>query len=382
MNGFTSRLRSRQQAASAAGIAAGALLLLLLLAFPSIKGLVIDEAGADEATECGSELHFYSADVDNNFNGPSADGNVEEVLEELHNRRCADPALVVEHAHVNQLPGFAELSGDEQLTGKIRELRDNPELWRSTVTLLEDREATANKVDGKVGSIATMSGSYETMYMIDGATDVPLIRKDQPDRPEFKVLRFTYADGTEVNYKLDCGYQPVAQEFPNVPPVNNPPPTNQPPPTVPPCKVNCSPPPCRENCTPTTVCPPPADVPADKWDNVNCKKRNQTFDEQQNESPPVQPPQDNTTSGVNVGPTPGAGAEPPQDGPAPVVQDNTPAPLPTPRGTNSGSSSGSNTPGGSTCNNGVCSGGGPTQGAGTPSSDDTGNHTSDPGGFG
>lgn len=227
MEGLIARIRARQQMTSVIALAGGVLLLVLLYAVPVVRR-VIDPPPAGASTTCGQQLHFYAEDVKNNFNGPAVDPQVDKAALELHARRCADPALVVEHGIVNQLPGFAELKGDEQITSKTRELRDNPDAWRDTVKQLEDKEKTAIAVSTEI-----MSGHYDTFYMIDGVTDVPLIRKDDPDREAFEVLRFTYADGSEVNYKLDCGFQPVGL-FPNVPPVDQPPPPNQPPPTTPP----------------------------------------------------------------------------------------------------------------------------------------------------
>ncbi len=213
------------------GVAAGLLLLFVVSAFFPVLNPFAGAATTTSTTStttppagCTSQLHFYATDVSSNFNGPPViQTDVPGQEAELHTRRCADPALVVEHAHVNQLPGFAELNGDQQFADKVRELAWNHELWGQTIKQLEDKEATA------VASDETMSGSYDTLYMLDGVTDVPLIRKAQPDRPSFAVLRFTYADGSVVNFKLDCGFQPVGQ-FPNVPPVETPPPPHVPPP--------------------------------------------------------------------------------------------------------------------------------------------------------
>lgn len=73
----------------------------------------------------------------------------------------------------------------------------------------------------------------------------------------------------------------------------------------------------------------------------------------------VQPPQDNDTSGVNTGPTPGAPSEPSTPPSGPVPEDGTSAPPPNDGGYDSGSPDGSGTPDGSTCDSSGCTGGGP-----------------------
>lgn len=204
--------------------------VVLLLGAVAINK-VVDSPPADAAggvdPGCATSVHFYSYDVENNFFGPASDGDVDTQIKELHTRRCQDPALTVAHAHVWSVPGFAELNGDEQFAAKTRELISSPDLWRTTVKGMEELEA------GSTASIETMSGSYETLYMLDGVTDVPLIRKAAPDKPDFQVIRFN-TGVVEVSFKLDCGFQPVAQEFPGIPPVDAPPPPHQPPPGPPP----------------------------------------------------------------------------------------------------------------------------------------------------
>lgn len=239
-----STIEARNFKKAAAGIA---ILLLLFL----VGGMALSDdatpaaADGDPAAdvECATTVHFYAADVEQNFYGPAADGNIDQLNEEHRTRRCVDPAMVVGDAHAWGVPGFKELNGDAQFAAKIRELRDNPELWRSTIDELERVESESTV------SIEAMSGSYQTLYMIDGVTDVPLIRKDVPDRPSFEVLRFDRGNGQVVNFKLDCGFQPVAQDFPGIPPVKTPPPTSEPPPTT-------APPTTQPPRTTTTTRPP------------------------------------------------------------------------------------------------------------------------------
>jgi hypothetical protein len=98
--------------------------------------------------------------------------------------------------------------------------------------------------------------------------------------------------------------------------------------------------------------------------------------------PPVVPPQPvQNNPCCYVGPTPGAPPQPVTPPVGPPPQPNTPAPAPTSTGSNSGSPTGSGTPGGSTCNGNVCQGGGPSPPSSPPTTVDTGTHTGDPGGF-
>jgi hypothetical protein len=326
---------NRQRAAVVT--AALAAFLVLGLLFPGIIPFIGGPSDATPvATSCPSdEVHFYAADVEQNFFGPAVpSGTIDQQKQELYNRRCKDPALVVGHAHVWGMEGFAQLNSDAAFTAKIRELRDNHQLWLDTIKGLEERE------NASTASQATMSGSYETLYMVDGAQDVPLIRKAEPDRPSFAVLRFVYtANGHTVNYKLDCGFQPVGQ-FPGVPPVSAPQPP--PPATAPPGTTPTTAPPVTTTTAPpgTTTTTPPTTAPKAPIDNGRGGPA---------PAPNVTPP---TT-------TPGAPAQPhnPPAGPAPV--EGTPAPAPLPGGYDSGSPTGSGTPAGSTCNTSGCTGGGP-----------------------
>lgn len=211
-------------------VVSAALLASLLVINLLVDGKLLGGTPAADASEC---LHFYAADVEQNFFGPAADGNIDQLEAELHERRECDPALVVGHAHAWAMEGFAELKGDEAFVAKTRKLMENRDMWKKTIEDLEERE-NASKA-----SLATMSGSYETLYMIDRPMDVPLIRRDEPDKPAFKVLRYEYPNGHVVNFKLDCGFQPVGQ-FPNVPPVGQPPPEPGPTPTTTPTTVPTS----------------------------------------------------------------------------------------------------------------------------------------------
>lgn len=155
-----------------------------------------------------------------------------------------------------------------------------------------------------------------------------------------KAILIELPDGTKIWVMARCG-NPVTE---GPPPVSHGPTDENP----------------QEGSTTTTVpqCPPPKGVPPAKWDYVKCQKKDQTFDQMQNESQARQDPQNNTTSGVNTGPTPGAPAVPHVPPPGPAPSPGTPAPNLIPGGYDSGSPTGSGTPGGSTTDSTGTQGGG------------------------
>ena len=218
------------------------------------------------AGECTSQVHYFRHDLPAELNhfGPAApDGDVAQVLADLHNRICVDPGLTTA---IRQHSERQYTSPEERLA--ITEgLVANREAWALNVLAIEARQATAVKVE-----IVDMTERYQTLYMID--TPVPEIYQDVVDRPEYRVLRFTYPDGSADNYKLDCGYQPVEPVFagipgppptappgkggkvtpsgPNPPPPPGPPPTTAPPTTAPP--TTCPPTVCKGSDTAPAAC--------------------------------------------------------------------------------------------------------------------------------
>lgn len=217
---------------------------------------------APPAGECAKDVHYFRHDLaenDNRFgegfdwptwqkdpkNDLNKDGvvNEKDVQIDLRNHRCVDPALVTGHVEY----AARSYSTPEERTAKTEALVADRTQWAWSVVGLSAREQEAVSVE-----VVEMSDPYKTLYMID--TPVPGIYQDALDRPTYWVLRFTYADGTQDNFKLDCGYQPVEPEFPGVPgPPGSPPPT-QPPVTGPP---SSQPPTTGPPTTaPPTTCPP------------------------------------------------------------------------------------------------------------------------------
>ena len=196
-------------------MAGGMLIPLLLFLVVGVGKVVVDDppAGGNTTTTvpaaCPGAVHYFRHDlpVEVNHFGPAApDNDVNAALAELHNRRCVDPALTVAH---RQYQARNYTSPEERLF-QTEGLANNPEAWALNVLALEEREAIAVKVE-----VVDMTESYQTLYMVD--TPVPTIYQDVVDRPKYKVIRFTYADGSVDNLKLDCGFQPVEPIFPGIP---------------------------------------------------------------------------------------------------------------------------------------------------------------------
>lgn len=232
----------RKRTASTAGAVAALAVLLLAGFFVSVRTDM--EAGGtpnppttsvppgDPSPECGEESGFlaYFA-TGNRFGPPVTATDTDEILAQLHRERCLDSAKTVAH---DEYADRAYTSPEERAR-RTRELRDNPGLRAAKVKELEDKEATAVKVE-----VTTLSNRYQTMYMVTEGHDVPYIYATSADRPTFQVLKFTYADGTWDAYKLDCDFQPVATSFPGLPtgppappaePVTPPPGETPPPPS-------------------------------------------------------------------------------------------------------------------------------------------------------
>jgi len=205
---------------------AGVMSLVLIAAVFFLFGGKNKADGTPSKEWCGQSVHYYRHDLPESVNrfGPAAGSEqTDALLKELHFRRCTDPALTVAHREYQQ----GVYSSPSERLQKTLDLANNPSAWRLNVTALELREQKAKEV-----SVVEMSESYKTLYMTD--TTTPTIYAAELDRPTYRVLRFTYADGTVENYKLDCGFQPVSPEFPGVPGKPKPPttPTTRPPTTT------------------------------------------------------------------------------------------------------------------------------------------------------
>jgi hypothetical protein len=208
----------------------------LLLAFPLVK-LVADpgppDAGADETTttttalapvgSCGTDQVFFSRATEGNQFGPAAPedpANVAATQADFASRRCQDAALMVADSEYL----FNEFSDAPTRVQKTVDLMSSQEAWLLSEFRFQSRLNEATMVE-----IAEMSGSYQTMDMEDKGRTIPEIYQVPVEAAPFKVLRYTWPDGTVKNFKLNCGFQPVDQQFPpSVPGVGAPPAPNQP----------------------------------------------------------------------------------------------------------------------------------------------------------
>ena len=320
----------------------GAILLLVLMASGVIfhsqnaTALVSDNTQLASSVVCTNSVHYYSNDAPagSNFFGPAVtQTSVDGQLQELLNRRQSDPALVVAHSKYEGIGDYPSLVGD-QLTVRANQLAADPTAWCAAIKALQTNEM------GKPASDVQMSGSYQTMYMVKLPQGAPLIEATSPDRPSFMVLQIG-----SWNLKLDCGFQPVAQQFQGVIHLTS---------FKPSTSVNCcnasSPPPGAGGCTSNCV-GPPTTVPPHQCHVCTTPEQ-------------VKIPVHSQNPGVDVGPTPGAPTTPPSISPGPPSLS---APLPpNAGGYDTGSASGSGTSGGSTCDANGCTGLGPTPPPGPP----------------
>jgi hypothetical protein len=213
------------------------LLLLSLLAFPVVK-LVADpgppDAGADETTTtivaapapaggCGTNQVFFARETSGNQFGPAAPedpANVAATQADFAARRCQDAALLVANSEYL----FNEFSDPATRVQKTIDLMANPDAWVLTEIRFQNRLNEVEKVE-----ITEMSGPYQTMDMVDQGRTIPEVYQIPVEAAPFKVIRYTFPDGKVKNFKLNCGFQPVEQEFPpSVPGVGAPPAPNQP----------------------------------------------------------------------------------------------------------------------------------------------------------
>jgi PKD repeat protein len=204
----------------------------------SAGGAVTSTASASSCASTKTVRWFAnSAPKGSNFFGPAVtDTTAQAQYGTMLERRCLDPAKVVADSYYEKLSGYATLSGD-QFTAKANELAANHAEWANAYNALLANEKELPLSDG------TISGSYQTLYMIPQPQGAPLIRQTAPDRPSFAVLKVG-----NYTFKLDCGLQPVAKQFVGVTPiVTKTTPAPQPVPS-PPTPSTCVPTPGIESC--------------------------------------------------------------------------------------------------------------------------------------
>lgn len=287
---------------------ATALLLLAVGAVPwAAKTIAGNDASANETTtttmvpvaettappattpaqNCAGSGHFFAFDVTGHKFGPEAPTTVPETLADFAARRNVDCALLVADSEYL----FNEYTDPDTRMQKTIDMMADPALQEAAEARFADALATAQSI-----SIEELSGPYQTMYMMTEARAVPEIFQGQVDRPTFVVLKVVLADGTVKYFKLNCGYQPVDQSFPESIPGTPPAPSkNQPPkPHTP------STPQTPE--TPTTTAPPTPTIPPTTA--PKCAGQTGPYCGTPDSGPELIPVQE-PTPGVNNGPTPG-----------------------------------------------------------------------------
>lgn len=245
MNGINNRRRS-----GAFLTAGGALALALLTALTVFQ--VVDQEDAvaqDEPTsECATAQHFFALDpgkeTPNAFGPGVIQTKIDEQIEELHSRRCQDPALTASHE------AAWGLIDKTQINDEARRLAVDPAAWTTVIGTMEELEAAS------VTSITFVPARTATLYMVVDEAGWPIVREGYTVYDGL-ALTFTHPDGRAVELKLPCGFQPVW---------HGPPP--------PPCEGECiiipppPPPPCEGECIvipppPPPTCPP--ETPYGEW---------------------------------------------------------------------------------------------------------------------
>lgn len=252
--------------------AAACLTLVLLLVGGSIVGVIPGigdnpaEAGDAVCADPAQEFLAYQT-PDAKFGPAVEQRELAQVQQELHRRRCLDPALLVAHQefYVNEAKGQPYRTEADRAYW-IAFYAANRAEHSKAVAALEHFEAT-EMAKAEVRHERTDNWS---MWMVDSQPQ-PTIVAGPSDVVEFDALVFTDGNGKEYVFKLDCGFQPmvpVGTPLPPLPPPGTPPPTV---PVTPPCE-NCGPPPSTPNPCPngcpitseppicTENCEPPVDV--------------------------------------------------------------------------------------------------------------------------
>lgn len=212
-------------------------------------------------------FYAYNSPAGSHFFGPEAPMRARAAYQEMLMRRCQDPVLTVAHAAYES----GMWSDPAHLQTRVQDFMMNRDHWQNTISRLMAMESECNL------SIESMSNEYQTLAMQTGNSRnvPPTLFQVTPNRPSFEVLRVSCPNGRVYNFKLNCGFQPVAQEFPRVPrtPPNPNPPPGSPPGTPPSCCAppcdNCNPPPPCDNCNPPPGCPTGPNGCKDPNDGIN-----------------------------------------------------------------------------------------------------------------
>lgn len=194
-------------------LAGGLLLLVAALTIP----FVVQQASVASADEiCGEEVNLFTLsdnkESEGAFGPAVAEGGEDEVLTELHARRCSDPLLVASHAAAWEL-----IAADEATINQFAlDLAADPVAWRSTIDQLEALEAKS-----VVDFVAVPKG-VKTQFMTPDGNGWATVHYGSSGFDGL-VIRFTHPSGTVVQLRLECGFQPVWPGEPGEPPAPCPP---------------------------------------------------------------------------------------------------------------------------------------------------------------
>jgi hypothetical protein len=288
-----------------------ALLLLLFLVVVVVKVIQTDEQACDGISYVGiapdvseGSIAFGPAAQTRiaNFEALSAEEKTKAVVADEHKVGCQYSAQALTQAVHRGLEPWP--TSDQDWTTRLQKLHGDRKAHRELMVRVEEWNAKAS------AEAVYLDTPYNSDWLERTASGPMLRQGPGHDDVAGWVIKWTHQDGTVVLERIICMYQLVI------------------PPGVPGC-VYCPPPP--------PPCPIPIGVRADQWDSVNCQKLPTDEETQQNGDTGVgQEPQDNDTSGADIGQTTDSDGdvidEPPLQLPTPGVDE------PTDNGTNSGSS--------------------------------------------
>jgi hypothetical protein len=166
------------------------------------------------AKGCAIQVHYYTADpvkeVPYAFGPAVPRTTIDEIRQEHHDRRCVDPLnLAADEAYA----GFIG-STPEAIEAEHQRLLADRGAWRAAVKALETKEATATSV-----TIEPMDAGTPSFYMKPNSAGGYDVLQGFTSIKGWG-LTYRFADGTKLQYRLECGFQPgVPEGPPMLPPV-------------------------------------------------------------------------------------------------------------------------------------------------------------------
>lgn len=166
---------------------------------------------------CATDVHYFALDggkeVPYAFGVKVAQTEQDKILDELHNRRCSDPALTATHMYEWGLISFDEIQPS------MVKFEKDAASWRNAIEHMESLEG-----ESKV-SITSIAKGLPSLYMVPDGNGRVTVHKGYTSSAGNAL---TFVNGnTTVMLRLECGFQPVRP--PGFPP------------EVPPCPDNTCP---------------------------------------------------------------------------------------------------------------------------------------------